>query len=82
MVTDDLVPIGKESLTPVEFNALFDIPTKLEWLGNMTNPKTRRAYKIDVAEFGEPEPWAYVVAHGQKLVGGASGGWLAGRNRG
>jgi hypothetical protein len=29
-----------------------------------------------------PEPWAYVVAHGLKLVGGASGGWLAGRNRG
>ncbi len=28
------------------------------------------------------EPWAYVVAHGLKLVGGASGGWLAGRNRG
>lgn len=28
-----------------------------------------------------PEPWAYVVAHGLKLVGGASGGWLAGRNR-
>ena len=30
----------------------------------------------------EPEPWAYVMAHGLKLVGGASGGWLAGRNRG
>ena len=29
----------------------------------------------------EPEPWAYVLAHGLKLVGGASGGWLAGRNR-
>ena len=29
-----------------------------------------------------PEPWAYVVAHGLKLVGGAGGGWLAGRNRG
>jgi hypothetical protein len=30
----------------------------------------------------QPEPWAYLVAHGLKLVGGASGGWLAGRNRG
>ena len=30
----------------------------------------------------QPEPWAYVLAHGLKLVGGASGGWLAGRNRG
>ena len=30
----------------------------------------------------KPEPVAYVVAHGLKLVRGASGGWLAGRNRG
>jgi hypothetical protein len=30
----------------------------------------------------QPEPWAYIVAHGLKLAGGASGGWLAGRNRG
>ena len=29
----------------------------------------------------QPEPWAYVVAHVLKLTGGASGGWLAGRNR-
>jgi len=29
----------------------------------------------------QPEPWPYIVAHGLKLVGGASGGWLAGRNR-
>jgi len=28
-----------------------------------------------------PEPWAYVVAHGLKLVGGASGGWQAECNR-
>jgi hypothetical protein len=29
----------------------------------------------------QPEPLAYVVAHGLKLVGGATGAWLAGRNR-
>ena len=29
----------------------------------------------------QPEPWEYVLAHGLKLAGGASGGWLAGRNR-
>jgi len=51
VVTRDLVPIGKESLTPAEFNALSDIPPELEWLANITNPKTRRAYKVDVAEF-------------------------------
>ncbi|MGA8670165.1 MAG: hypothetical protein WB679_09830 [Terracidiphilus sp.] len=28
-----------------------------------------------------PEPWAYVVAHALKLIGGASGGWVAGRGR-
>jgi hypothetical protein len=28
-----------------------------------------------------PEPWAYVVAHGLKLIGGASGAWMAGRGR-
>jgi hypothetical protein len=28
-----------------------------------------------------PEPWAYVVAHGLKLIGGASGPWMAGRGR-
>ena len=27
------------------------MPPELEWLANITNPKTRRAYKIDVAEF-------------------------------
>ncbi|MGO9433102.1 MAG: hypothetical protein ACLPH3_22360 [Terracidiphilus sp.] len=28
-----------------------------------------------------PEPWAYVGAHGLKLIGGASGAWMAGRGR-
>jgi site-specific recombinase XerD len=27
------------------------MPAELEWLANITNPKTRRAYKIDVGEF-------------------------------
>ena len=27
------------------------MPPELEWLANITNKKTRRAYKIDVAEF-------------------------------
>ena len=54
MVTGSLIPLdGKESLTPAEFNALSDIPSELEWLANITNPKTRRAYKVDVAEFNK-----------------------------
>jgi hypothetical protein len=27
------------------------VTAELEWLANLTNPKTRRAYKIDVEEF-------------------------------
>jgi hypothetical protein len=40
-----------KSLTLAEFNAFADIPPELEWLANITNPKTRRVYKVDVAEF-------------------------------
>jgi hypothetical protein len=29
----------------------------------------------------QPEPWAYVLAHGLKLAGGATGGWIAARSR-
>jgi integrase/recombinase XerD len=48
----DLIPLNsKQSLTPAEFNALSDIPPEIEWLANITNQETRRAYKVDVAEF-------------------------------
>jgi hypothetical protein len=36
---------------PGQFTDLAEIPPELEWLANLTNPKTRRAYKIDVEEF-------------------------------
>jgi site-specific recombinase XerD len=47
----DLVVIGKESLTPVEYRQLADVPPEIEWLANIANEKTRRFYKSDVAEF-------------------------------
>jgi integrase/recombinase XerD len=50
-VVTDLVPINKEKLTPAQFSELADVPPEIEWLGNITNKKTRRAYKIDVQEF-------------------------------
>jgi len=50
-VVSDLVPIGKEFLTPAEFQKLEDVPPELEWLANITNPKTRHFYKSDVEEF-------------------------------
>ena len=54
----DLVRVGNSAavalrhpLTPAQFGDLAEIPPELEWLANLTNPKTRRAYKIDVQEF-------------------------------
>src|SRR5947209_3866027 len=41
----------RRPLTPAQFGDLAEIPPELEWLANFTNPKTRRAYKIDVEEF-------------------------------
>ena len=37
--------------TPAQFGQLADVPPALEWLANITNPKTRRACKNDVSEF-------------------------------
>jgi site-specific recombinase XerD len=39
------------ALTRVQFGQLAEVPAELEWLANITNAKTRRAYKIDVGEF-------------------------------
>jgi integrase/recombinase XerD len=50
----DLVRVrnrGGNTLTPVQFGALAEMPAELEWLANITSPKTRRAYRIDVADF-------------------------------
>jgi integrase/recombinase XerD len=54
----DLVPVRNtdatddgRALTAVQFGQLAEVPAELEWLANLTNPKTRRAYKIDVGEF-------------------------------
>jgi site-specific recombinase XerD len=41
----------QRTLTLVQFGQLADVPAELEWLANITNSKTRRAYKIDVGEF-------------------------------
>jgi site-specific recombinase XerD len=40
----DLVPISKDALTPAQFSDLADVPPELEWLANITNSKTRRAF--------------------------------------
>jgi hypothetical protein len=43
----DLVA-AKPGLTAAQLSHLADVPPGLEWLANITNGKTRRAYKIDV----------------------------------
>ena len=51
-MANELVSINRErTLTPEQYRDLADIPPELEWLANITNTKTRRAYKVDVAEF-------------------------------
>lgn len=49
----ELVVVEQRTLTIAQFEELADVPPELEWLANITNDKTRRAYKIDVGEFSQ-----------------------------
>src|SRR5260221_1244396 len=51
MMAKELVAVERRALTPSQFGDLADVPPELEWLANITNSKTRRAYKNDVREF-------------------------------
>jgi site-specific recombinase XerD len=51
VLTKPRVPALRRPLTLGQFTNLAEIPPELEWLANLTNSKTRRAYKIDVEEF-------------------------------
>jgi hypothetical protein len=46
-----VLPAVRFRLTLAEFAALAEVPPEHEWLANLTNEKTKRAYKADVAEF-------------------------------
>ena len=66
----ELVLANKTGLTAAQFEQLADVPPEIEWLANITNAKTRRAYKNDVAEFfafaglkGSAEVWTVTRAH-------------------
>jgi hypothetical protein len=50
-MTSWLIPVLQTTLTPARYGELADVPPEFEWLANITNPKTRRAYTRDVAEF-------------------------------
>jgi hypothetical protein len=45
-----LEPGGKR-LSRAEFQGLGDMPPELEWFANLDNPRTRRAYRLDVRDF-------------------------------
>jgi hypothetical protein len=38
-------------LTAAEFQELSAVPLEAEWFANIDNPRTRRAYRIDIHEF-------------------------------
>jgi integrase/recombinase XerD len=46
-----LVPAHQRTLTTTQFADIADVPPEIEWLANLTNAKTRHAYKRDVSEF-------------------------------
>ncbi|WP_434137050.1 tyrosine-type recombinase/integrase [Pseudomonas luteola] len=46
-----LEPIGERRLTAAQFYGLTEVPAATEWLANLSNPKTRRAYKCDIEDF-------------------------------
>jgi DNA gyrase/topoisomerase IV subunit B len=45
------VPKAERRLSRAEFQGLGEMPPELEWFANLDNPRTRRAYRIDVKEF-------------------------------
>jgi len=45
------VPNPERRLSRAEFQGLGQMPPELEWFANLDNPRTRRAYRIDVKEF-------------------------------
>jgi len=57
---------GERRLTNAEFHTLNKLPHFVEWLANIENVNTRRAYQADLANFmqfvgiAEPEDFAHV----------------------
>ncbi|WP_159420276.1 tyrosine-type recombinase/integrase, partial [Pseudomonas syringae group genomosp. 3] len=42
---------GGRRLTAAEFQQLTAVPSAVEWFANIDNPRTRRAYQIDLQDF-------------------------------
>ncbi|MBC8726632.1 tyrosine-type recombinase/integrase [Paraburkholderia sp. 31.1] len=52
-VSTKIIPTRRESraLTAAEFHQLSNVPPEAEWFANLDNPRTRRAYQIDLRDF-------------------------------
>lgn len=46
-----IVPRRARPLTAAEFQGLASVPPETEWFANIENPRTRRAYRLDIADF-------------------------------
>ena len=46
-----LARMGERMLTSAEFQGLAAVPSEVEWFANIENPRTRRAYQIDIEDF-------------------------------
>jgi hypothetical protein len=50
------LPIVREKssvdmLSALEYQALAEVPSEVEWFANIDNPRTRRAYRLDINDF-------------------------------
>jgi len=76
---------GRRTLTALEFQGLAAVPLEVEWFANIDNPRTRRAYRIDIREFvgfvgigrpeGVPEGDPGTRARLAERLGGAGAQW-------
>src|SRR4030095_7442538 len=51
MAERSLVVNNERALTAAQFHTLAEVPPEIEWFANITNPRTRAAYEMDVKEF-------------------------------
>lgn len=51
MGNTQIVTNTERALTAAQFHTLAEVPPEIEWFANITNPRTRAAYEVDVKEF-------------------------------
>jgi site-specific recombinase XerD len=51
MIVPALLTSGDRLLTADQFHQLAAVPAEVEWFANLDNPRTRRAYQIDLQDF-------------------------------